>query len=248
MCGGCIFTRRRFLALSAVGAATGLASCDEFSLVSDDEVHAMGLQAWREISDRTPVSTDPEATRIVGEVAERVLFAVGEPRAAWQIELFSGSEANAFALPGNRIGVFEGLLQITENRAQLAAIIGHEIGHVKADHSQERISAALAKEHGINIVSRLMQLGEVEFAEEMAAALGLGLEFGVLLPYSRRHELEADAYGVDAMRAAGYDPKEAVKLWRNMDSALSNRTPEILATHPAPASRIEQIEEMIAKT
>lgn len=248
MCGNCTMNRRRFLMLSAVGATAATAGCDKVDLVSDEQVREMGVAAWRDISARVPASTNREAAGILDEVADRVLAAAGESAAHWQVRLFAGTEINAFALPGNHIGVFEGMLRVTRNPDQLAAIVGHEIGHVMAEHSQERMSAAVAKEHGLNFLFRLLQIGEVEFAAEIAAALGLGLEYGVLLPYSRRQELEADEYGIGVMGAAGYSPEEAIALWRNMEAAVPGRAPEFLATHPAPQSRIEQIEQIIADT
>lgn len=248
MCGNCTMNRRRFLMLSALGATATTAGCDRIDLVSDEQVREMGVAAWRDISARTPASANREAAAVLEEVAGRVLAAAGESAAQWQVRLFAGNEINAFALPGNHIGVFEGMLRVTRNPDQLAAIVGHEIGHVKAEHSQERMSAALAKEYGLNFVFRLLQIGEVEFAAEIAAALGLGLEYGVLLPCSRRQELEADEYGIGVMRTAGYRPEEAIELWRNMDAAVPGRAPEFLATHPAPTSRIEQIEQIIADT
>lgn len=246
MCGNCArLGRRHFLALSA--AAPMLAGCDDISLVSDDTVRAMGLRAWEEIRQTSRPTRDESTTRAARQVTERLLAAAGEPAAAWEVAVFAGTEVNAFALPGNKIGIYEGMFRVIGSPDQLAAVIGHEIGHLQAEHSQERMTAALAREHGLAMLYRLLQLGDVEFAGAIAAALGVGVEFGLVLPYSRRQELEADRLGVHLMDAAGFDPREAAVLWRNMAAASERRSPEFLATHPAPASRIEQIEDLLAE-
>ena len=152
---------------------------------------------------------------------------------------------NAFALPGNRIGVYEGMVRLAADEAPLAAVIGHEIGHVEADHSRERMSAQVAGNAALRLVSWLLDLGEVELGEEIAGALGVGLEFGVLRPYGRGQEEEADLLGLELMVRAGYRPEAAVELWERMD-ARGGRGPEFLSTHPAPRSRIEALREAIA--
>jgi predicted Zn-dependent protease len=247
MCGRCKLTRRGFLTTSAAFSIPFLAGCDEVDLVSDETVRAMGLEAWQALRRDIAPSGDRQAAQALQEVASQLLAAVQEREDAWEVVLFASPQVNAFALPGNKIGVFEGMLSVTQNRDQLAAIVGHEIGHLKENHGQERMDAAAAKEHGLKALTWLLQWGEVDFAAEIAAALGVGLEFGLLLPYSRRHELEADRYGILAMDKAGFDPQEAVALWRNMEAATERRVPEFLATHPAPASRIEKIEEILSQ-
>ncbi len=159
--------------------------------------------------------------------------------------VFARPDVNAFALPGRKIGVFEGMFAVTANRDQLAAIVGHEIGHLQAEHGQERMSAQVAQGWFMRLVSLVLNLGDVQYAAEIAAALGLGMQYGLLMPYSRRQELEADRLGLFAMADAGYRPEEAVQLWRRMETATRGGPPEFLATHPAPASRIQEIEELL---
>lgn len=225
-----------------------LAGCDDglpFNLVSDEEAAEMGRQAWQDLRKRLPASRDAAAQASLQRVSERLLRAAGEDPAAWETLVFASPEINAFALPGGRIGVFEGLLGVAGNEDQLAAIVGHEIGHLQAEHAQERMTTQIAKDAGLRLIALLLQLGDVEFAAGIAAALGLGVQYGLVLPYSRRHELEADRLGLVTMAEAGYDPAEAVELWRRMDAAGGPRAPEFLATHPAPASRIAAIEAML---
>nr|WP_111298532.1 M48 family metallopeptidase [Paracoccus saliphilus] len=240
----CLMNRRSMLKLSGAGTLL-LGGCDNVDLVSDETVEAMGLEAWADIRQATPVATDAAMQATLNNVSAQLLSAVGEAPGDWEVLVFRGNEINAFALPGRKIGVYEGMFQVVANADQLAVIVGHEIGHLQAEHSQERMNAQLAQGWGMRALSLILRLGEVEYAAEIAAALGAGVEYGLVLPYSRRQELEADRLGLLAMAEAGFRPDEAVKLWRRMDQAIGNRAPEFLATHPAPTSRIAAIEAML---
>lgn len=160
--------------------------------------------------------------------------------------VFRGGEINAFALPGGKIGVFEGMFQLAANPHQLAAVIGHEIGHGLAEHSEERINALAVRDLGLRLVRTALELGDVAYANEIAALLGIGVEFGVVLPYSRGQELEADRLGLQLMEGAGFDLTEAASLWRRMDQTGGARPPAFLSTHPVPAARIEAIKDYVA--
>ncbi len=164
----------------------------------------------------------------------------------WDTQVFASSEINAFALPGRKIGVFEGMFGVTQNTDQLAAIVGHEIGHLSENHAQARTSAQVATDAGLRIIAWLLNLGEVEYANEIAAALGPGAQVGLLLPYSRSHEFEADAFGLSAMVETGYDGGDALQLWRLMNVATQGRPPAFLATPPAPTDRIEAMQDIFA--
>lgn len=254
-CGcGCGLSRRRFLALGAAALALPLAGCDEsgdwpIDLVSDETVTRMGLESWNRLREEVPPSDDPALQAALRRVGERLLRASGREPGDWEMRVFAGDDINAFALPGGKIGVFEGMMRFAGNEAQLAAVVGHEIGHTLADHSQERMNAAVLKDLGINVVEFLLNLNEVQFSREIAAVLGMGAEVGLALPYSRGHELEADRIGVDLMRPAGYDPREAVTLWRRMAQRMAREGGQpfaFLSTHPAPADRAERLEAVIA--
>jgi predicted Zn-dependent protease len=225
-----------------------VAGCDRllpFDLVSDAQVEAMGIEAWQEMRASAPPSASRGLQAALDATAARLLRAAGEDPAAWEAVVFAGPEVNAFALPGNKIGVFEGMFGIIESPDQLAAVVGHEIGHLGAEHSQERMTAQITKDLGLRFITLLLHLGEVEFAADIAAALGMGAEFGLVLPYSRRQELEADRLGLELMAAAGYDPAAAVTLWQRMEQANGAGLPGFLSTHPTPAARIEAIEAML---
>ncbi len=244
MCTPCV-SRRRFLSLSAA-APVALSGCDRMpNLVSDAQAAALGQEAWDQIRADTPPSGNRDYQSALDRVAARLLQAAGSSRDDWEILVFAESGANAFALPGGKIGVYEGMFEIAQNEDQLAAIVGHEIGHLSAEHAQQRMSAQIAKNAGIRLVAFFLNLGEIEFAEEIAAAMGLGVEVGLLLPFSREQELEADAMGLRTMARAGFDARQAVTLWERMQAASRDRPPAFLATHPTPQSRIREIEEIL---
>lgn len=162
----------------------------------------------------------------------------------WEYHLVDNKEANAWCMPGGKIVVYTGLLPITQNEAALAVVMGHEVSHALFQHGNERMSqSAGAEVVGLGL-SIALQNKPQETQNLFMAAYGLGSQVGVLLPFSRKHELEADEYGLYFAAMAGYNPQEAVTLWQRMDKASSGqRPPEFLSTHPDPGNRIKQLEK-----
>lgn len=148
--------------------------------------------------------------------------------------------ANAFCLPGGKIGVYTGILSVAKSEAGLAAILGHEVAHATAKHSQERMSQALLSQAGLAVAS--FSLGDSNSKGLVLAALGLGAQVGVLLPFSRKHETEADDIGLTYMAKAGYHPREAVELWKRMATQEKQAPPQFLSTHPLSKNRVTAIE------
>lgn len=242
------FTRRRFAqALLAGASLPALVACDPASVgqafVSEDEVEQLGLETWERIRQEEQPSTNQAHRQQAQQISRRILSAIGEDPETWQIEVFAGDQANAFALPGRKIGIYDGMFEMAESEGQLAAVIGHEIGHVQADHSEERVARQLGTQAGLQLVSTALQIGDIAYANQIAGLLGAGAQYGVLLPYSREQELEADEIGLRNMARAGYDPRAAVDLWQNM--ARRPSAPAFLSTHPAPGDRIEELEAMM---
>lgn len=211
-------------------------------LVPDQQVEAMGAEAWQAIRAETPASTNAEYQGRAERIATRLLTADGQNPSEWEVVVFRGDEANAFALPGRKIGVYEGMMRMARSDAQLAAVIGHEIAHVNARHPSERLSSQMATQAGIDIAGSLLGAGTGGDPRLIAGILGAGAQFGVLLPYSRSQELEADRLGLHMMAEAGYDPRASVELWQGMKSAAGGGPPTFLSTHPAPDDRIEQLQ------
>ena len=157
--------------------------------------------------------------------------------------MFESDQVNAFALPGGKIGVYTGLLLVAENQHQLAAVIGHEIAHVMAGHSNERLSSNQAISTTLGVADVALSAMNTQYKAELSSAFGLGAQVGLVLPFSRVHETEADVIGLDLMAKAGFEPEQSVKLWQNMAKQGSGGTPQILSSHPVPENRIKKLQK-----
>ena len=245
---GALSPRRQFLKRTLVSVTLPvLAACDPAGVgelfVSGDQIDELGAETWQRIKAETPRSRDDNARRRVVEMTRRILAAAGERPEAWEVELFAPDQINAFAVPGNKIGVYEGMVTFASDDAELAAVIGHEIGHNQAEHARQRIARELGTRAGLQLVSAALQVGDIGYADQIAGLLGAGAQFGVLLPFTREQELEADQLGLTNMARGGYDPRAAIGLWERMGELA--RSPEMLSTHPAPDSRIAALEAMM---
>lgn len=240
---------------SLILVITALSSCatspegrTQFKLIPDDQMDLMGAQSFEQIKQQTPLSKDQNINQYVLCIANKIIPQVTQnpdPK-QWEVQVFDDPQANAFALPGNKIGVYSGLLKYAKNQDQLAAVMGHEIAHVIAKHGNERVSSQMATQAGLEIAS--VMLGGTQDANNamILAGLGLGVQFGITLPFSRSHESEADLIGLDLMAKAGFNPEESVPLWENMSKAGAS-PPEFMSTHPSGSTRIKQLKERIPK-
>lgn len=210
----------------------------------------MGLSAFEQIKKGEKVSTNPALTARVERVGRRIATSVGRdlPGAQWEFVVFESDQVNAFALPGGKVGVYTGLLRIADTDDELATVIGHEVAHVTSRHGAERTSQTLAVA-GVGLLAQVgMEAKDVDPARRNAimAAYGLGTTVGLMLPYSRLHESEADAVGLRFSAGAGYDPRAAITFWRKMAAAKQGqpKPPAFLSTHPADADRIKALEQL----
>ena len=235
--------------LVGLSFALALAACaqapvtgrNQLILLPESQDADMGLQAYQQIKQEEKISGNAELNQRVQTVGRRIAAVSGHPEWDWQFTLFDNPEPNAFALPGGKVGVYTGLFKVAQNDAQLAAVMGHEVGHAIARHGAERMS------HGI-----LAQLGGVAVGAATGSAAVVDLysqaaTLGVILPYSRGQESEADEIGLMLMAEAGYDPREAVKLWQNFEALGGERPPEFLSTHPSEGTRIQRLQELMPK-
>lgn len=211
-------------------------------LVPESQMSAMGAQSFEQMKQQTPVERDSAANRYVQCVAMAVAREAEEQANVrdWEVVVFRDRSANAFALPGGKIGVHTGILLVARTPGQLAAVLGHEVGHVIARHGNERVSQGLVAQLGLEGLSAVTR-GHPQHATLMGL-LGVGTQFGVLLPFGRTQESEADRIGLDLMARAGFDPRESVELWKNMSAASGGQPPEFLSTHPSHETRIAQLE------
>lgn len=239
------------LALLAVVLAIGACAVsptgrNQLLFFPEGEMAQMGAAAFTEQKQGTPISKDRKATEYVQCVSARLLKAMGEKPADWEVVLFDSEQVNAYALPGRKIGVYTGLLAVADNQDRLAAVVGHEIGHVIARHSNERMSTQYATATGLQLVQALAGSENTQQKQLLMAALGLGAQYGVILPWGRTQESEADRIGLDLMARAGFDPRESVALWQAMSRANGKQPPEFLSTHPSNDTRISNLEAGMA--
>lgn len=241
-------TTKRTLALSLLAAlAVILVACSstpytgrtQLLLTSESDEMSMGAQLYEETLKDGEVVADRRAAR-VQRIGRELARTSDRPDWPWEFKLIESEQANAFALPGGKVAVYAGLLDVCANDAQLAAVMGHEIAHATLRHGGERVSQNVVVDATTSLAA-IMVSGDPDTQKSVKQAFGMGAQVGVLLPYSRSHESEADYVGLIYMARAGYDPGEAVGLWENMSQLGGSRPPEFLSTHPASSTRIEQI-------
>jgi metalloendopeptidase OMA1, mitochondrial len=242
-------TRRDFVlsgtALLLCGCATApITGRSQLMLVSEAQETALGAQAYREVLEKEPITHDPRLTGPVQRIATRLEAAANRPDLRWEVNVIQEDKTvNAFALPGGKIGVYTGIFPVAQTEAGLAIIMGHELGHVIARHGAERISQQL----GAQLIGSALAVGfqASPYANTIMAAYGLGAQVGVLLPYSRLQESEADRIGLVLAAKAGYDGNAGVGVWQRMAKLSGRRPPPFLSTHPTPESRIEDIKKFL---
>ncbi|MDX9875381.1 MAG: M48 family metallopeptidase [Spongiibacteraceae bacterium] len=243
---------RKILLITLVAAllaacATSPTGRRQLMMFPENELNQMGIAAYEEIKQKQPLSKDAAVNGYVACVAQAVLSQLpGDEGQGWEINVFQDDSPNAFALPGKKIGIHTGILKAAVNQDQLAAVIGHEIGHVQARHSGERLSVQTTA--GAAGVLAAILVGSDSPEKQLAiAALGAGATYGIILPFSRTQESESDTIGLRLMAQAGFDPEESVRLWQNMASLNEGAAPpEFLSTHPASETRMRRLSEQMA--
>jgi predicted Zn-dependent protease len=223
-------------------------------LVSSGETHALAAQEYGAFLQEHPPSHDARATEMVRRVGTHIRGAVERYLAEqglssrlegyhWEFNLVESKDVNAWCLPGGHVVVYSGILPVTQDEAGLAVVLGHEIAHAIAEHGAERMSQQMLAEAGGAVLSVLLAEKPAETRAAWLAAYGAGAEVGVLLPFSREQESEADRLGLSFMAMAGYDPRAAAPFWRRMAGLKGGKgTPEFLSTHPADETRIAALE------
>lgn len=238
--------RMMILASAALLAAcaTNPSGRSQMLLIGDAQVNQMGLTAFNQMKASDKRSNDPAKQAYV-ECVTRALVAKLDPQwqqLPWEVAVFNHTAANAFALPGGKVGVHTGLLKVATTPDELAAVLGHELSHVTHRHGAERISQGMAAE--VALAATQAYVGRKQSSEQSRTALallGVGAQVGVMLPFSRIHEREADLAGQQLMARAGFDPNAAVSLWEKMNAASPARPPQWLSTHPDPEKRRDQL-------
>ncbi|MEO2280915.1 M48 family metallopeptidase [Pseudoalteromonas pernae] len=241
--------KKMMLALAAVaviaGCKTSPTGRTQVTLYSDTQMSQLGGASFAQMKEQQKINRDPATNAYVQCISDAVVAVLPQKFAQqkWEVVVFEEDSANAFALPGGYIGVHTGLLKVAKNQDQLATVIGHEVGHVIAEHSNERASQSQVLQTGMQLGSVALEAGEIGYRNEIMGALGLGAQYGVVLPFSRTHESEADEIGLELMAKAGFKPDQSVALWQNMAQSGGATPPEFLSTHPSPSSRINDLQK-----
>ena len=238
------------VALVAAGVVTACETVpytgrSQLQFMSPQQESQLGAQAYQQTLAKARLSSDAAASEMVTRVGSRIAAVTGHPEYKWEYRLIQDDkQVNAFALPGGKVAVYTGILPITRDENGLAAVLGHEIGHVIARHGGERVSQQMLVNVGLETTMAALSRGNPATVQAVASLLGAGATVGVLLPWSRAQESEADHLGLILMAKAGYDPHAARDLWVRMAAAPqgSGKPPEFLSTHPSEPTRIKQIE------
>lgn len=245
------------LAFLAAGLLAGLTGCStvpvtgrsQLSLISVGQEAQLGLASFEQMKKEIPISKDPAANSLVQRVGAQIAKVAGKdmPNAQWEFVVFDSKEANAFCLPGGKVGIYTGILPVTKTEAGLATVIGHEVAHAVARHGAERMSEAMVIQTGGQVLGSAVSSSDPTWQSAAQLAYGLGTKVGRELPHSRSQESEADHIGLIYMSRAGYEPTESVEFWKRFQEynlkAGTDNTPSFLRTHPLDEVRIRQLEQ-----
>jgi predicted Zn-dependent protease len=218
---------------------------NQLLLLSNQDEAALGLESYREVVGSSQLSSNQAWVNMVRRSGQRIADAARGDMPypfEWEFSLIADPSVNAFCLPGGKVAFYEGIMPVCQTEAGVAVVMGHEVAHAIARHGNERVSQNVMVGMGLEAAPMLMGSTDPVIQSSVAAALGIGAQVGVLLPFSRNHESEADRIGLILMAKAGYDPREAPRFWQRMESLSSGgRPPEFLSTHPNPDTRIQQL-------
>jgi len=239
-----------FISSCSTNPATGRS---QLVFYDDSQIASMAATAWTDMKAQTPVTANSKLKSRVLHVWEKTLQGAekkGDVQAGqnWDVAVFDTDDVNAFVMPGNKVGVYRGITELTENDDQLSAVLGHETGHVVGKHAAERMSVTMLAQAGMAVSQIAIAQSDTlsKYGSTIGALGGAAMQFGVILPYSRAHELEADKLGVDYMHQSGYDVKQSVRLWELMGAqSKGQRPPEFMSTHPDPTRRAAELRNYI---
>ena len=231
------------LMVTVAACSTSPTGRSQMLLLDEQQLSQMGAQAFDQYQQELPTVSGRQL-EYVQCVTRNVVQALPEDQRNqnWQVKVFESEDANAFALPGGYVGVNTGLLDVATNQDQLATVIGHEIGHVLAHHANERASTESATQLGMSVVGTALGSQGVTGSDQLMAAMGMGAQYGILLPFSRSHESEADTIGLQLMADAGFDPRASLALWENMSAQGGARPPAWLSSHPSHGQRTQALQ------
>jgi len=253
-----MFNRRSFASLIVIIFLIGCSTVPitgrrQLSFIPQNQLIASSNDSYHQLLSESKISEDKEKTQMVVNVGKRIASSAEQfmrenrmekeiQNYHWEFKLIQDDKTvNAFCMPGGKIAVYTGILPITQDESGLAVVLGHEVAHALANHGGERMSQLLLAQMGATTLSAALSQQPQRTKQLLLQVYGIGANVGVILPYSRSHELEADHIGLILMARAGYDPRTAIPFWQRMNEKAGKRPPEFLSTHPAPMKRIEDI-------
>jgi len=254
---GTVLSLLIFTVLLAGCATVPLTGRRQLSLVSPSEMVTLGAQSYEQFLGQSRLSEDVQEKRMVQDVGTKIALSAEKfmrehgmeaelEHYQWEFNLIEADTiVNAFCMPGGKVAVYSGILPVAQGENGLAVVMGHEVAHAIANHGGERMSQLLLAQLGGMALSQAVKEQPEKTQQLAMLAYGLGANVGVLLPYSRKHESEADRIGLILMARAGYDPHVAIPFWQRMNEQGGERPPEFLSTHPAPERRIRDIGDQI---
>lgn len=233
-----------FLFVSCTGKAP-ITGREQMVLISPAQEKSLGESSYREFLKSAKISTDKIQTARIKAIGEKIATAADRDDFEWEFNLVEDKQINAFCLPGGKVVVYTGILGIAKNDDQLATVMSHEIAHALARHGAERMTHQQISSGIQTLGNILIGAAAPEYRDVFNVAYGYGTQLGVMLPYSRSHEYEADAIGVYLMKKAGYDINEAIRFWENMKKEKGGSQIEFLSTHPSDENRIKRITQIV---
>ena len=214
-------------------------------LMPEDQELSLGAEAYQQVLTEEAPSSNSRYIEMVNRVGQRIAAQAQRNDFDWQFTVIASPTQNAFCLPGGKVAVYEGILPVCQNEAGLAVVMSHEVAHALARHGGERMSQSFAVDQTKTAINFVMRKESESKRELLMQAYGLSTEYGVLLPYSRKQESEADHIGLMLMASAGYDPQQAPGFWRRFAATGGEKPPEFLSTHPADERRARDLEGLI---
>jgi len=233
---------RYILSISAIALA-GLCWSTSAYAKSDAELQAEAAREFAQLKASAPLTTDRETIEYISCVANAVVNVLEPPYSQyqWEMAILETDQVNAFVMPGGKIVIYRGILRAAQDQNQLAAVIGHEIAHETAEHTKSKLLQGKGAQIGIQVAAVLLGGGNYGTQYTAQEMLSQGAMYGILLPYKRSQETEADVIGLEYMARAGFDPRAAVPLWQNMDAQAGDKPAEFTSTHPSSENRIDSL-------
>lgn len=243
-----IFTTSLILLTLSSCTTTPVSGNKAFLLTSAATENQQGEEAYKEILQKEKVVTGTAQSKMVEEIGKRIAAVANQPDFKWEFKTLQSDEANAFCLPGGKVAVYTGIFKYAKNEAGLATVMGHEIGHAIARHGGQRMTEQMAASALTGIAALGLSKMDDSKKTMVMAALGAGATYGIILPFSRKQETEADEIGLVLMSRAGYDPSEAVNFWDRFSKAGGKAPMEFMSTHPSSENRREHLKELLPKS